>query len=114
MADNLYGSSQAFDEHKKAAEGANAALTKFSNFISSIFSPIVDDNGKIKSSPTSSNPINDVIKDADEVKKAFIDTLRSVNSPEVISAFRQAMAEVAVAAAKEAIPQVLREMRQAQ
>lgn len=114
MADNLYGSSQAFEEHKKAAEGANTALTKFSNFISSIFSPIVDDNGKIKSSPTSSNPINDVIKDADEVKKAFIDTLRSVNSPEVISAFRQAMADVAVAAAKEAIPQVLREMRQAQ
>ena len=114
MADNLYGSSQALDEHKKATDGATSSLTKFSNFISSVMSPFVDDNGKIKNSKTSINPINDVVKDTDEIKKVFIDTLRSVNSPEVISAFRQAMAEVAVTAAKEAIPQVLREMRQAQ
>lgn len=49
-----------------------------------------------------------------EGAKSFPNTVKdSINSNEVINAFKQAMTQVAVAAAREAIPQVLKEMRQA-
>lgn len=49
-----------------------------------------------------------------ENAKSFPNTVKdSINSNEVINAFKQAMTQVAVTAAREAIPQVLKEMRQA-
>lgn len=113
VADNLYGTSQALDEHKKATEQVTTSLTRFATSIDSVFVNIVDSNGVLKSSLQNSNPLSGIMKDSNEIKNIFIETLSSVKSPEVISAFRQAMADVAVTAAKEAIPQVLKEMRQA-